>query len=184
MKIIFLLFDILLVYYQSNNLMAAMNETYRLSLINNLEKNIKDFQLILNKIPESPEVDSLTGKGDLKDFFCTVTAVEEDVLKMRLKKIVEEEHPYLPAIQVEKLKIAEEYYQYSLTDLVRQFLVQKEEILKFINKIPYYYWERTGVHELEGHVTFEEFVQRLIRNDQINLNQLKEKFKNNRHKKN
>jgi len=161
-----------------------MNETYRLNLINNLEKNIKDFQVILKKVPNNPEVNLLTGKGELRDFFCTVTAVEEDVLEMRLKKIVEEEHPYLPAIQIDKLKVSEEYYRYSLSDLVKQFLVQKEEILKFINKIPYYYWERTGVHELEGHVTFEEFVQRLIRNDQINLHQLREKFINNRNKKN
>jgi len=161
-----------------------MNETYRLSLINNLAKNIKDFQVMLKRMPEEVEVESLSRNDELKDFFCTVTAVEEDVLKMRLKKIVEEEHPYLPAIRIDYFKLNSEYYQHSLNDLVQQFLLQKEEILRFINKIPYYHWERTGVHELEGHVTFEEFVQRLIRNDQVNLHQLKEKFKNNRSKKN
>jgi len=155
-----------------------MNETHRMSLIQNVENNLKDFQIILRILPRDQKTDSVIKSHALKDFFGNLTAIEEDILEMRLKKIINQEHPYLPAIRIENLKLVSNLYQLSLLDLVQHYLVLKEKILRFINNIPIYYWERTGVHELEGHVTFEELIRRIIKNDQNNLLVLKTKFKN------
>ncbi|NOQ98335.1 MAG: hypothetical protein GQ561_09235 [Calditrichae bacterium] len=155
-----------------------MNETHRMSLIQNVEKSLKDFQIFFRMLPRNQKTDSVIKNHELKDFFGNLTVIEEDILEMRLKKIINQEHPYLPAIRIENLKIMRNLYQLSLLDLMQHYLVQKEKILKFINNIPIYYWERTGVHELEGHVTFEELIRRIIKNDQNNLLVLKTKFKN------
>jgi predicted CopG family antitoxin len=149
-----------------------------MTLIKNVEKNLKDFQVVFKTIPRNPIQNPIFRDHELKNFFSNLTAIEEDILEMRLKKIVEREHPYLPAIRLESLKNMGNYYQSSLLDLIKAYLRQKEKLLDFINKIPLYYWERTGVHELEGHVSFEEFIRRLIKNDKNNLHILKMKFNN------
>jgi hypothetical protein len=155
-----------------------MKDNHRESLIKNIEKNLRDFQIIYRRLPRNHGTESVIMNHELKDFFGILTAIEEDILEMRLKKIVDQENPYLPAIRKENLKSMSGYYQLSLPDLMRGYLLQKEEILKFINNIPFYNWERTGVHELEGHVTFEELIRRIIKNDQNNLDAIKAKVQN------
>lgn len=155
-----------------------MNDTHRDSLIKNIENNLKDFQIIFRMLPRNQQTDKTIRNNDLIDFFGTLTAIEEDILEMRLKKIIDQENPYLPAIRLENLRRLNSSYQLSLLDLMQRYLEQKERILQFINKTPTYNWDRTGVHELEGHVTFEEFIRRIIKNDQNNLHTLKAKFQN------
>ena len=155
-----------------------MNENNRMSLIKNIENNLKDFQIIFRMLPKNQNPDSIKNDHELKDFFGSLTVVEEDVLEMRLKKIINQEHPYLPAIRPENFQLMNNFYKISLLDLIHNYLVLKEKILTFINNIPIYYWERTGVHELEGHVSFEELIRRIIKNDKNNLHALKMKFKN------
>jgi hypothetical protein len=129
-------------------------------------------------IPRNRKPGSSANDKELKDFFCILTVIEEDILEMRLKKIIDQEHPYLPAIRFENLADMINCHQLSLQELVQNYLAQKERILKFINRIPIYHWERTGVHEFEGHVSFEELIRRIIKNDKNNLHLLKMKFKN------
>lgn len=160
-----------------------MTDSYRSNLIKNIEENLHDFQSILDPVTTSQEPHEEIPQVQLVEFLQTVTAVEEDVLEMRLKKIIERENPYLPAIQVDRLKQQELKNQKSLHKLINKFLHQKMEIIKFLYNVPVFYWDRTGFHELEGHVTFEEFIRRMIRNDKLNLTLLRENF-SSKHNKN
>ena len=92
-----------------------------------------------------------------------------------MKKIIDQENPYIPAIHPEAVKNSMSGQNTSLPYLIQKYLSQKESIIKYINNVPFFYWDRTGVHELEGHVTFEEFVRRLIKNDNSNIAALKKK---------
>jgi hypothetical protein len=159
-----------------------MTDSYRSNLIKNIEENLQDFQSILDPVTTSQELYEEIPQVQLVEFLQTVTAVEEDVLEMRLKKIIERENPYLPAIQVDQLKQQELKNQKSLHKLIGKFLHQKKEIIKFLYNVPVFYWDRTGFHELEGHVTFEEFIRRMIRNDKLNLTLLRENFSSNHNK--
>ncbi len=158
-----------------------MTDSYRSNLIKNIEENLHDFQSVLDSFTRQKTSDEDLPENDLLDFFRTVTAVEEDVLEMRLKKIIERENPYLPAIHIDRLKQEAVANHKSLSKLIDKFIYQKKEILKFLYNIPAFYWDRTGFHELEGHVTFEEFIRRMIRNDKINLAQLRENFISDQH---
>jgi hypothetical protein len=158
-----------------------MNEAYCKSLIKNIESNLKDFQSILNHLPDNIGDEFSGNSHELFNLFSTLTAVEEDVFEMRLKKIIDQENPYLPAIHPEEVRDSSPVKNSSLNQLIEKYLNQKESIVKYLYKVPFFYWDRTGVHELEGHVSFEEFIRRLIKNDNSNITALKKKIqiKNN-----
>ncbi len=146
-------------------------------LIEDVKKTSSDFNKILMSFKKSD-----TGKKEipksreLLSFFCTLTAVEEDVIEFRLKKIIREEHPYLPAIDIDKVQQKYALDSASLSRLFDKFLEQRQELIRLLHSTPAIYWDRTGFHELEGHVTFEEFVRRMIRKDKNNLSYLQEEF--------
>jgi len=153
-----------------------MSELYRKSLIKNIEENYNDFQSVLLSLGQlTPESDESTAEV-LKDFITTLMAVEEDVFEMRLKKIIDRENPYLPAIVPDKIKRNNYYQEGTLEELIQKFLEQKKKLIKFLVNVPSMSWEKTGFHELEGHVTFEEFIRRLIRNDKLNVSQIRDKY--------
>jgi len=158
-----------------------MNEAYCKSIIKNVENNFKDFQILLSGIPENTDVERGNITRELTELFATLTAIEEEVFEMRLKKIIDIENPYIPAISPETVRDSVSQQNQSLLNLVQEYLSQKESIIKFLYRVPFFYWDRTGVHELEGHVTFEEFIRRLIKNDNSNISVLKKKvnFKGN-----
>jgi hypothetical protein len=149
-----------------------MKNISKQEFLDNIEKNLKRFNSLLAPLKQKERSDIPMKEAELKSFFSTLVAVEEDVIEMRLKKIIKEEHPYLPAINVGKLQQHNFYYQETLNSLIDKFLKQRFQLFSFLQEIPYYEWERTGFHELEGHVSFEEFIKRIIKNDQKNITML------------
>src|SRR4030042_6305355 len=148
-----------------------MNEVYRKSRIKNIEENFKDFQSILYSLQQKDSEENRSSSDTLRDFFTTLMAVEEDVFEMRLKKIIDRENPYLPAIIPDKIKRQNYYDDGTLQEVIEKFLEQKKKLIKFLLNVPYGSWEKTGFHEVEGHVTFEEFIRRMIRNEKLNMSQ-------------
>ena len=153
-----------------------MTEFYHKSLIKNIEENFNDFQSILHLLKQKDPEDDGSDAETLRDFFTTLMAVEEDVFEMRLKKIIDRENPYLPAIIPDKIKRQNYYQDDSLPEVIEKFLAQKKKLIKFLTNVPYGSWEKTGFHELEGHVTFEEFIRRMIRNDRLNMSAIRDKY--------
>jgi hypothetical protein len=146
-------------------------------LIEGVKKTSNDFNKILMSFKNKKNVEQGMPKTrELFSFFSTLTAVEEDVIEYRLKKIIREEHPYLPAIDIDKIQQKYILNSESLSTLFDKFLEQREELIRLLHSTPAIYWDRTGFHELEGHVTFEEFVRRMIRKDKNNLIYLQEEF--------
>ncbi len=153
-----------------------MTEFYRKSLIKSIEENLKDFQSILMSLwQHNQELDEETATT-FKEYFTTIMAIEEDVFEMRLKKIIDRENPYLPAIEPRRFKQENFYNERSLGEIIEKFFEQKRKIIKFLYNLPPHFWEKTGFHELEGHVTFEEFIRRMIRNDKLILGQIRDKY--------
>lgn len=146
-------------------------------LIESVKKNSYDFnKLLVSMNKDKISKASIPKKEEFKSFFCTLTAVEEDVIEYRLKKIIREEHPYLPAIKLEEVQRRYALDDESLSKLVEKFLEQRQELVRLLHSTPAIYWDRTGFHELEGHVTFEEFVRRMVKKDKNNLSYLRHEF--------
>ncbi|MCB0261840.1 MAG: hypothetical protein R3C41_20200 [Calditrichia bacterium] len=105
----------------------------------------------------------------LTRFLQTLTEIQDEVVDLRLKKILKEEHPYLPMIHVDRIQENTPYRKYSLYEISRTFINQRRELSKFLYNVPEELWKRTGVHENEGHVTFQEFVRRLTEKDHTTI---------------
>ena len=73
---------------------------------------------------------------------------------------------------MEKIKEDGSQKNYSLTQLAESFLTRRREILELLYSLPSEGWDRTGVHEMEGHVSFKEFVRRIAEKDHQNIAEL------------
>ncbi len=106
------------------------------------------------------------------DLLSILAAIQEEVVDFRLRKIVTEEHPYLPLININKLKNQQYEKQLSIQQLSERFLQQRRDLIQLLSELPISMWERTGVHEVEGHVTFGELIRRMTVKDREILGQL------------
>lgn len=106
------------------------------------------------------------------DLISVMAAVQEEVVDFRLRKIIAEEHPYLPLININKLKNQQYEKQLSIQQLSERFLQQRRELIELLTALPANTWTRTGVHEVEGHVAFEELVRRMTVKDRELMSQL------------
>lgn len=95
--------------------------------------------------------------------------VEGRYLK-RLEMVVREERPYLPYIHPEERRTAEG----NLADLMAVFRQERAKTLAFLQGLRPGDWQRKGVHETWGEVSFRYLVQQLVEHDINHLNQIVE----------
>lgn len=133
------------------------------------EENFREFSGLLRRLEENFNgrtpiqlpPDSQISLGQLAN-------LEDEIIELRLKKILKEEHPYIPQINMEEIKSKSPYERLPLPQIRDHFLKQKKELLKLLYSLPSDNWNRTGVHEMEGHVAFKEFIRRMaIKDKQI-----------------
>jgi hypothetical protein len=141
------------------------------NLISSFEENFREYVKILREIENDEEANVSHINGpDTKNFLHELTKIEDEVFEFRLKKILNEEHPYIPQINVDKIKRNIGFFELELSDIIHQFIHQRKELLKILYAIPRNHWDRTGVHEVEGHIEFKEYVRRMAKRDKEILN--------------
>ncbi len=142
-------------------------------LIESVEGSFHQYFNLLHKIWEDPVLSKMIQQSThLKQLLKTLADIQDEVIDFRLKKIISEEHPYLPQIQIDKLKQFGPHSRQPIRQVVENFLQQRRSLLKLLHALPEENWERTGVHEVEGHVSFKELVRRMIEKDKKILSEL------------
>ncbi len=135
-----------------------------------------DLLLPLRELNPSSQTDRFY--SDLQQYLATLVAVENEILEFRLRKILEEEHPYLPEIKIERIVHINAIQMLDLPQLIDRFLLQRKQLNHLLLTVSDEEWNRTGLHAKEGHVSFREFVNRIIKKDQDILEELKQKLAN------
>lgn len=125
-------------------------------LIQIIESNFRQYSEILNKIEEASQP---------KELLFTLVALQDEIIDYRLKSIINVNHPYIPGIEIEKIKKKNPYQNYPTAQLAESFLTRRQELLGLLHSLSSESWKRTGVHEKEGHVSFKEFVRRMAEKD-------------------
>lgn len=144
-------------------------------LIELFEGNFKQYNQLLNKLEGNPYLlQSLGSNAELQEKLSLLTDIQDEIVDFRLKKIISEEHPYLPRINPEHLKQYGIHRQQPLQKIILDFLQQRRALIKLLHALPLENWERTGVHEDEGHISFKELVRRMIEKDRKILEELKQ----------
>jgi hypothetical protein len=133
-------------------------------LIQITEDNFRQYSEILNKVGETRQP---------KELLFTLVVIMEEIVDYRLMDIIRVDHPYIPRINVEKIKERSPYRNYSITQLAESFLTQQRELLKLLYSLPAESWKKTGVYEKDGHITFKEIVRRMAEKDQQNIVELR-----------
>jgi hypothetical protein len=147
-------------------------------LIDNFEKNFIEYSRLLRKLKKKYSDESITSFGyDSEISLGQLANIESEIVELRLKKILKEEHPYIPQINLDNLKQNSDFDNLTLIQLCDHFLKQKKELLKLLYSIPSENWSRTGVHEMEGHIAFKELVRRMVVKDQQILGDFKSSLK-------
>lgn len=143
-------------------------------LINLFEENFREFSELLRQLEEnSHQRTSIQLPPDSQISLGQLANLEDEIIELRLKKILKEEHPYIPQINMEEIKSKSPYERLPMPQISDHFLKQKKELLKLLYSLPSDKWNRTGVHEMEGHVAFKEFIRRMTVKDRQILGHFK-----------
>jgi len=143
-------------------------------LIDLFEENFRDFSALLRQLEgNSNQKTPIQLPSDSQISLGQLANLEDEIIELRLKKILKEEHPYIPQINIEKIKNNSPYERLPLPQIRDHFLKQKKELLKLLYSLPSDNWNRTGVHEMEGHVAFKEFIRRMTVKDKQILGHFK-----------
>ena len=133
-------------------------------LIQNIEGNFSKYDQLLGEKEQGEN--TLEGLLDtnpqVRELVHRASDIQDEVVDYRLKKILNEERPYIPSIRPDKLH---KRPGSTARSIVKHFLKQRQELVKLLHSLPVEYWERTGVHEKEGHVSFKEFIRRMAEKD-------------------
>ena len=141
-------------------------------LIQSIEGNFHQYYHLLNNIDSVGSQKNLSMENyKIREFLLNLNSIQDEVLDYRLRKILQEEHPYIPQIQISEIK-RKRYAQFSLGQLGEAFLKQRKELIKLLYALPKEDWHRTGLHEMEGHITFKELVKRIADKDKPALEML------------
>ncbi len=143
-------------------------------LIQTIEGNFQQYHQLFSRFADSDPSFS-RGTNKIQELLYTLTNIQEEVVDYRLKKILKEEHPYIPQIRLDEIRMSTHLrHNPSLAEIVHHFLKQRQDLLRLLNSLPAENWERTGVHELEGHITFKEFVRRMAEKDRQIISKLRQ----------
>lgn len=141
----------------------------RIVLLQALTAMPSELTAVLSGVDEtSSRVQAEADGWSLADVIQHLLLVEER-FQGRLRRVVQEERPFLPYIHPSP---NEHSRTEPLADLVAEFAQLREQTVAYLTALKAKHWEKTAVHETEGPVTFYFLVQMIIDHDSDHLSQL------------
>jgi uncharacterized damage-inducible protein DinB len=145
--------------------------TKRIVLLQALASTPQDLARLLKNVDEAisrrrPSAE----QWPLADILNHLVYVEERY-QVRLKRVVEEERPFLPYIPPDETSHDP---QASLAELLARFAEARATTLALLTDLPAGSWQRRAVHETLGETSFRFLAQFLVDHDTEHLNQLVE----------
>ena len=137
------------------------------------KQNYNEYNRLLNHFKND---NSYNFQGEIKGLLHQLVCVQDEVINYRLKKILSEEHPYIPQIKLNKLGANSHLFAMPTPQMISHFLKQRKNLLDMIQTLNEQQWHRKGLHEREGHVSFGEFIHRMVKKDEAVLKRLNELF--------
>lgn len=131
-------------------------------LIEAVENNYERYADLLEKLGDQ------SSSSQVSTCVADLTEMEEEIVEYRLKKILEEENPYIPEIK----RSSKFYPSQDTSAMIADFLEKRKKLVRTLKTLPSMKWERQGLHAREGHVTFRELIRRLAEKDHGFLSRL------------
>lgn len=139
-------------------------------LIEEIEVSYRCYCELFDKLDQNKVLSEGIGQGrTIEELLNSEAEIQDEVIDYRLKKIIREERPYIPKIRHQGGCVNPNH---TFEQVVQHFLRQRRDLLILLNRLPRESWNRTGLHELEGHVSFRELIRRFKEKDQEILGNL------------
>lgn len=100
---------------------------------------------------------------------CHVRDIEIDGYHVRFVRVLREEHPYLPGVDGDRLKIERAYAEAFAPDVLKAIRFAREETLELLGNVSPEQMERTAEFEDYGPVTLRALIHYLCSHDQQHL---------------
>lgn len=143
--------------------------TKRVILLQALAATTKDLARMLSRTEETLLHQRPTSdQWSIANVLNHLISVEVRYLR-RLQRVVQEDHPLLPAILPEEIVHDS---QARRDELLARFGQARAETLAFLEGISLGDWQRSAIHETWGDTRFRFLVQNLVDHDTEHLNQI------------
>lgn len=115
------------------------------------------------------------GKWTITQIVAHLADLEEVLwVPMRLRPIVEQDHPTLPpSIDPDAWALERRYEDTPVRVWLQRFGEARARTIEWLMALAPEQWQRTGLHPESGAVTLAEIAQRIPRHDENHLNQIR-----------
>jgi FMN phosphatase YigB (HAD superfamily) len=103
---------------------------------------------------------------------CHLRDVEREITQPRLKKMVAEDNPYLPAVESDQWAEERNYRSQNGPEALQEFTRARKETIARLRGLSPADWQRPGRHALFGPTTLAEQAQFSARHDLLHIEQL------------
>lgn len=111
------------------------------------------------------------GEWSLTEMVCHLRDVDREVNLLRLRKVLQEENPFLPGSDTDPWAEERQYNQQDGVQALAQFTQARLEMLDLLATLPEVGWQRMARHAIFGRTNLFELVEITARHDQLHVRQ-------------
>jgi hypothetical protein len=127
------------------------------------------FTLGLDKVSwlENPE----PGEWSITEIMCHLRDVDGEVNLPRIKKVLQEQNPFLQGIDTDQWAHERLYYCQNGQEALSDFTAWRIQLLEVMNKLEPEEWMRPARHAIFGPTNLNELASILVRHDRLHVKQ-------------
>jgi hypothetical protein len=145
----------------------------QMELLNIYRATPDALRALVSKVPDTTA--RATGEGEdawsIVEIVCHLRDAEAKVLE-RLKLMLNEDNPYLPAYDQAALAEESTYRSQSLDEALASFVALRQEQVGILETLDTDQWARTGDHEEAGQITIQGQTMHIAAHDVVHLAQI------------
>jgi FMN phosphatase YigB (HAD superfamily) len=111
------------------------------------------------------------GEWCLAEIVCHLRDVENEVNLPRLKKIMENNNPFLPGMDTDPWAIERQYISQDCLQALDAFILARKELLHHLSQIQMEDWGRTARHAILGPTRLQEMINIIANHDRLHVQQ-------------
>ena len=112
------------------------------------------------------------GEWNLTEVICHLRDVEREIYLPRLKKVLAEDNPFLPAVKTDAWPEERNYAGQAGPQVLSELLQVRKETIALISNLQADGWSRTGRHTVFGPTSLQELVSLMAAHDRTHVRQV------------
>ncbi len=113
----------------------------------------------------------------MTEIICHLRDVDEGVNLPRLKKVLQEDNPFLPGEDTDPWASERGYKNQNGRQALRQFITVREQMMEMLEAMDFEDWERPARHAIFGPTRLRELVNFIAGHDRLHVQQAFEVLK-------